>query len=244
SLAAILAGARQAECTINGIGERAGNAAMEEIVMTLKVRRELFQCDTNIRTEQIYHTSKLLSLITGVQVQPNKAVVGENAFAHESGIHQDGFLKHQLTYEIMTPESVGWTQSKLVLGKHSGRHAFRKRLQELGYQLEEVDFEKAFEPFKGAADKKKEIFDDDLEVILFEQRHHGEDRYALKSYKVKSESDGSPVAEVSVVIDGVERHDSEKGVGPVDASFKALKKITDFQGELSGFNINAITGGA
>jgi len=244
SLAAVRAGARQVECTVNGIGERAGNAAMEEIVMTLKVRKELFHCDTAIHTEQIYHTSKLLSLITGVQVQPNKAVVGENAFAHESGIHQDGFLKNQLTYEIMTPESVGWTQSKLVLGKHSGRHAFRKRLQELGYELEEADFEKAFESFKTLADKKKEIFDDDLEVILFEQKHEGQDRYVLKSYSVTSESDGSPRAEVTVSIDGKESTDTEKGVGPVDASFKVLRKVTGFRGEVSGFNINAITGGA
>jgi 2-isopropylmalate synthase len=244
SLAAIRAGARQVECTVNGIGERAGNAAMEEIVMTLKVRRELFHCDTKVHTEQIYHTSKLLSLITGVPVQPNKAVVGENAFAHESGIHQDGFLKNQLNYEIMTPESVGWTQSKLVLGKHSGRHAFRKRLEDLGYDLPQEDFEKAFESFKALADKKKEIFDDDLEVILFQQRDQGEDRYVLKSYNVTSESDGSPKAEVTVEIDGVSHTDTDSGVGPVDASFKALKKITRFAGELSGFNINAITGGA
>ncbi|HKX11610.1 MAG TPA: 2-isopropylmalate synthase [bacterium] len=244
SLAAIRAGARQVECTVNGIGERAGNAAMEEIVMTLKVRRELFQCDTRIKTDQIYHTSKLLSLITGVQVQPNKAVVGENAFAHESGIHQDGMLKNNMTYEIMTPESVGWSQSKLVLGKHSGRHAFRQRLQELGYELEESEFEKVFEAFKALADKKKEIFDDDIEVILFEQRHEGEERYRLQSYSVTSDSDGSPKAEVTVEIDGQIKTDSEKGVGPVDASFKVLKRITQFAGELSGFNIKAITGGA
>jgi len=244
SLAAIRAGARQVECTINGIGERAGNAALEEIVMTLKVRREEFHCETRIHTEQIYHTSKLLSLITGVQVQPNKAVVGENAFAHEAGIHQDGMLKNQMTYEIMTPESVGWSRSKLVLGKHSGRHAFRKRLEDLGYELKEAEVEKAFEAFKALADKKKEVFDDDLEVLLFEQRHEGEDRYRLKGYNVTSESDGSPRAEVTVAIDGVEHTDAEKGVGPVDASFKVLKKLTRFAGELSGFNINAITGGA
>jgi 2-isopropylmalate synthase len=244
SLAAIRAGARQVECTVNGIGERAGNAAMEEIVMTLKVRRELFQCDTRIKTDQIYHTSKLLSLITGVQVQPNKAVVGENAFAHESGIHQDGMLKNNMTYEIMTPESVGWSQSKLVLGKHSGRHAFRQRLQDLGYELEEAEFEKVFEAFKALADKKKEIFDDDIEVILFEQRHEGDERYRLCSYSVTSDSDGSPKAEVTVEIDGKTKTDSEKGVGPVDASFKVLKRITQFAGELSGFNIKAITGGA
>ncbi|MCE9625366.1 MAG: 2-isopropylmalate synthase, partial [Deltaproteobacteria bacterium] len=236
SLAAIRAGARQVECTVNGIGERAGNAAMEEIVMTLKVRKELFQCDTRIHSEQIYHTSKLLTLITGVQVQPNKAVVGENAFAHESGIHQDGFLKNQLTYEIMTPESVGWTQSKLVLGKHSGRHAFRKRLEDLGHEVEEAEFERTFEAFKGLADKKKEIFDDDIEALLFQQRHQGKDRYVLKNYSVTSESDGSPKAEVTVEIDGTDQTDTEKGVGPVDASFKVLKKVTRFAGELSGFN--------
>ncbi len=244
SLAAIEAGARQVECTVNGIGERAGNASMEEIVMALKVRRDLLKCDTNIRTEQIYHTSKLLTLITGVAVQPNKAIVGENAFAHEAGIHQDGLLKHSMTYEIMTPESVGWTQSKLVLGKHSGRHAFRTRLQDLGHELTEAELEKAFEAFKTLADKKKEIFDDDLEVILFEQRNRTQDRYVLKNYKVVSAINGSPEAEVTLEIDGKEYTGRDSGDGPVEASFKIVTKIVGFAGEMSRFNINAITGGA
>jgi len=244
SLAAIEAGVRQVECTINGIGERAGNASLEEIVMTLKVRRELFHCDTRIHTEQLYHTSKLLTLITGVAVQPNKAVVGENAFAHESGVHQDGMLKNSMTYEIMTPESVGWTQSKLVLGKHSGRHAIRARLKELGYELPEAELEKAFEAFKALADKKKEIFDDDLEVILSEQHNMSEDRFVLKNYQVVSELDGSPKAEVTLIIDGKEVTGHDSGDGPVEASYKVVKALSGFNGELSRFNINAITGGA
>jgi 2-isopropylmalate synthase len=217
---------------------------LEEIVMTLKVRKDLFGCDTRINTEQIYHSSKLLSLITGVQVQPNKAVVGENAFAHESGIHQDGILKNQMTYEIMTPESVGWTQSKLVMGKHSGRHAFRNRLQELGYQLSEAEFIKAFEGFKELADKKKEIFDDDIEVILFEQRNQTEDRYILKNFQVTSAAHHPPEAELTVEFGGQSHTGKEQGDGPVEAAFKVLKKITGFKGELTKFNIAAITGGA
>ena len=244
SLAAIQAGARQVECTINGIGERAGNAALEEIVMALKVRKDLLQCDTAIRTEQLYHSSKLLTLITGVQVQPNKAIVGDNAFAHESGIHQDGLLKNTMTYEIMTPESVGWSQSKLVLGKHSGRHAFRTRLHELGYELEEAEFTRVFDSFKDLADKKKEIFDDDLEVIIFEQRNRSEDRYVLKDYKVTSESDQLPKAEITLEFDGKSHSGQAQGDGPVEAAFKVLKKITGFPGELTRFNISAITGGA
>jgi 2-isopropylmalate synthase len=244
SLAAIRAGVRQVECTINGIGERAGNAALEEIVMTLKVRKDLFGCDTHIHTDQIYHTSKLLTLITGVQVQPNKAIVGDNAFAHEAGIHQDGILKHQMTYEIMTPESVGWTQSKLVLGKHSGRHAFRRRLEELGYELKEEEFERIFISFKALADKKKEVFDDDLEVLIFEEKNRGVDRYILKNYKVVSEINGSPQAEVTLEFDGKEHTGKDSGDGPVDASFKVVKKICGFPGQITSFNINAITGGA
>jgi len=244
SIAAIEAGARQVECTVNGIGERAGNASLEEIVMTLKVRHELLNCDTHIRTDQIYHSSKLLSLITGVQVQPNKAIVGDNAFAHESGIHQDGMLKHQMTYEIMTPESVGWTQSKLVLGKHSGRHAFRTRLVQLGYELSEADFQKAFDGFKALADKKKEIFDDDIEVILFEQRNVTKDRYVLKDFKVVSESNTIPQAEVTIEFDGKTVTGRDSGDGPVEAAFKALKSIAQFKGELTKFFISAITGGA
>jgi 2-isopropylmalate synthase len=244
SLAAIEAGARQVECTVNGIGERAGNASLEEIVMSLKVRREVFGCDTRIRTDQIYHTSKLLSLITGVRVQPNKAIVGENAFAHESGIHQDGVLKNVMTYEIMTPESVGWSKSKLVLGKHSGRHALRRRLEELGYELSEEEFQRVFDSFKVLADRKKEVFDDDLEVLVFEQKTDRKDRYVLKNFKITSSHNVPAHAEVTVLIDGREHSGSDQGDGPVEAAFKVLKKITGFKGQLSNFNINAITGGA
>jgi 2-isopropylmalate synthase len=244
SLAAIQAGARQVECTINGIGERAGNASMEEIVMTLKVRKELFKVDTHIKTEQIYHTSKLLSLITGVRVQPNKAIVGDNAFAHEAGIHQDGVLKNVLTYEIMTPESVGWVQNKLVLGKHSGRHALRSRLIELGYNLPEAEFEKIFESFKALADRKKEVFDDDLEVLVFEQKDDRHDRYVLKDFKITSAHGQKAHAQLTVVIDGKERTGTDTGDGPVEAAFKVMKAISGFNGVVSNFNIAAITGGA
>ncbi len=244
SLAAIEAGARQVECTINGIGERAGNASLEEIVMTLKVRREIYKCDTKIHTDQIYHSSKLLSLITGVRVQPNKAIVGENAFAHEAGIHQDGVLKNVMTYEIMTPESVGWSQSKLVLGKHSGRHALRSRLEELGYELPEKDFERVFESFKTLADRKKEVFDDDLEVLVFEQKTDRKDRYVLKDFKITSAHNQKAHAQLTVLIDGKESTGSDTGEGPVEAAFKVLKSVSGFKGVLSSFNIAAITGGA
>jgi len=244
SLAAVRAGARQVECTINGIGERAGNASLEEIAMTLKVRRDAFKVQTNINTEQIYHSSKLLSLITGVRVQPNKAIVGDNAFAHEAGIHQDGVLKHVMTYEIMTPESVGWIQNRLVMGKHSGRHALRRRLDELGYDLPEDEFQRVFDSFKALADRKKEVFDDDLEVLVFEQNIDLKDRYVLKDFKVTSAYNTQAKAEVTVVIDGVEKTGSDTGDGPVEAAFKVIRAVSGFKGELSNFNIAAITGGA
>lgn len=244
SLAAIQAGARQVECTINGIGERAGNAAMEEIVMALKVRKEYFACETKIDTQQIYHSSRLLSLITGVRVQPNKAIVGDNAFAHEAGIHQDGVLKNVLTYEIMTPESVGWVQSKLVLGKHSGRHALRQRLKELGFELEEEKFEQIFHAFKALADRKKEIFDDDLEVLVFEQREKRQDRYELKDFQVSSRLDQKAEANLSLEIDGVRVEGKATGDGPVEAAYTVLRQLTGFRGEMTQFKINAITGGA
>lgn len=245
SLAAVSAGARQVECTVNGIGERAGNASMEEIVMALKVRKDTYGgLETNIHTEQIYHSSKLLSLITGVQVQPNKAIVGDNAFAHEAGIHQDGVLKNVMTYEIMTPESVGWSENKLVLGKHSGRHALRQRLEALGYELNEEEFQKVFTAFKALADRKKEIFDDDLEVLIFEQKQDREDRYVLTQCEVKSAHNALASAEVTVSVDGKSVTGSDTGVGPVDAAFKVLRQVTGFKGELSNFHINAITGGA
>ncbi len=244
SLAAVQAGARQVECTVNGIGERAGNASMEEVVMALKVRQSIFNCDTRIVTEQIHHSSKLLTLITGVSVQPNKAIVGANAFAHESGIHQDGILKNQMTYEIMTPSSVGWTSHKLVLGKHSGRHAFRSRLQELGHELSDENFEKAFMAFKKLADLKKEVFDDDLEALVSDELSRGPDVYELIDLRVQSGTKSKPKAKVKLKINGKKIKVGEAvGAGPVDATFKALKKLAGFKGELLKFNVAAITGG-
>ena len=186
SMAAVLNGARQIECTINGIGERAGNASLEEVAMAIKARQDLLQLETSIHSEQIYPSSRLLTKITGINVQPNKAIVGRNAFSHESGIHQDGVLKHRMTYEILTPESVGITRSTLVLGKHSGRHAFRQRLKDLGYALTDEDGEKAFERFKALSDKKSEIFDEDIEVIVTETIIRAADRYKLTGLTVVS----------------------------------------------------------
>ncbi len=244
SLAAIQAGARQVECTVNGIGERAGNASMEEIVMALKVRKEYYGCETKIDSTQIYHSSRLLSLITGVRVQPNKAIVGDNAFAHEAGIHQDGVLKNVLTYEIMTPESVGWAQSKLVLGKHSGRHALRQRLKELSYDLAEDKFEQIFHAFKALADRKKEVFDDDLEVLVFDQREKKQDRYVLKDFQVSSCLDQKAEASIHLAIDGKSVDGKAEADGPVEAAYTVLRQLTGFRGEMTQFKINAITGGA
>jgi 2-isopropylmalate synthase len=209
----------------------------------MKVRRDLFPCGTRIVTEQIYHSSKLLTLITGVAVQPNKAIVGANAFAHESGIHQDGFLKNQMTYEIMTPNSVGWSSSKLVLGKHSGRHAFRNRLAELGYQLSEDELQRAFLAFKKLADLKKEVFDDDLEAIVSDEISRGPDRYEIVDVKVQSGTKQTPKAKVKLKIAGKAKSGEATGDGPVDAAFKAIRKIAGFKGELLKFNVAAITGG-
>lgn len=243
SLAAIQAGARQVECTINGIGERAGNAALEEIVMALKVRSDLMGCDTNINTEQIYSSSKLLSLITGVLVQPNKAIVGENAFAHEAGIHQDGILKNQMTYEIMTPKSVGWSQNNLVLGKHSGSHAFKSHLQELGFELSEVQLKNAFESFKALADRKKEIYDDDLVALVTEQSQKIEERYQLDHLHVSCGTGNLANSKVSVKINGQVHEGEVSTEGPVEAIFKTIRQITESQSVLKKFKINAITGG-
>ncbi len=245
SLSAVLAGARQVECTINGLGERAGNAALEEIVMAVRTRPDIFQVDTRIETTQIVPASKLISQITGYPVQPNKAVVGANAFAHESGIHQDGVLKHRETYEIMRAQDVGWTQNKLVLGKHSGRNAFKTRLQELGIELDSDEaLNAAFARFKELADKKHEIFDEDLhalvsdEVVTPEQEH-----YKLVYSRVCSETGELPVAEVILNVGGVEKKAEAGGGGPVDATFKAIEKIVDSGAELLLYSVNAITTG-
>lgn len=243
SLTAILKGAGQIECTINGIGERAGNAAMEEIVMALKTRPNFFDADTRIVTEEIYKTSRLVSKITGMVVQPNKAIVGANAFAHESGIHQDGFLKERSTYEIMRPEAVGIPQSKLVLGKHSGRHAFKERLKDLGYELTQEEIDKAFERFKQLCDQKKYIFDEDIEVIVSEEVKRVPEVFSIVELKVESGTGIKPQATVRLMVKDEEVETTARGDGPVDATYKAIARLTETESHLEKFEIKSITGG-
>lgn len=243
SLAAIRNGARQVECTINGIGERAGNTALEEVVMALKVRKDLIGLDTGVRTEQIYSTSRLISSITGIRVQPNKAVVGANAFAHESGIHQDGLLKEKTTYEIMTPETIGLSQSTLVLGKHSGRHAFRDRARSLGYELTEDQIGNAFQIFKNLCDLKKEVYEEDIEAIIADEIIKIPDKYRLTFLSVTSGSELIPTATVQMEIAGEVFKAADLGNGPVDAAFKTIKKITGDTSNLIRYEVDAITGG-
>jgi 2-isopropylmalate synthase len=243
SLTAIENGARQVECTVNGIGERAGNASMEEIVMALKTRKDFFQFGVGIVTEQIYPTSRLLSSITGILVPPNKAIVGANAFAHESGIHQDGMLKEKTTYEIMRPETVGISQSTLVLGKHSGRHAFRERIRAMGYELGEVHLNQAFQRFKEVADKKKQVYDEDIEALLADEILRIPDTYKLVNLNVVSGSVTVPTATVQLEIGGKLFQDAGFGDGPVDAAYKTISKISKTKSRLLKFSINAITGG-
>jgi 2-isopropylmalate synthase len=243
SLAAIQNGVRQVECTINGIGERAGNTSLEEVVMTIRTRKDLFPFSTRVVPKHIFATSRLVSKITGMVVQPNKAVVGSNAFAHESGIHQDGVLKEKQTYEIMTPESVGIPQSSLVLGKLSGRHAFRERLKDLGFRLAEKDLELAFARFKELADKKREIYDEDIESIVAEEIIRMPDRFKLVYLNVVAGNMTVPTATVKMEVDGNVIQEAGFGDGPVDATFKTIKKITRTRSKLLQFAINAITGG-
>ncbi|AVX30347.1 2-isopropylmalate synthase [Carboxydocella thermautotrophica] len=243
SLAAILAGAQQVECTINGIGERAGNAALEEIVMALYTRRSIFQKEFRIVTEEIYRTSRLVSALTGMKVQPNKAVVGKNAFAHESGIHQDGVLKNRATYEIMNPELIGLHKNTIVLGKHSGRHAFRDRLQQLGYQLEGEQLEQAFQRFKELADRKGEISDEDLLVIVEGEILRVPETYTLEYFHISSGSAVVPTATVVLTRAGERLEEAACGDGPVDAIYKAIDKLTGNTGCLVHYALNAVTGG-
>lgn len=243
SLAAVLSGAGQVECTINGIGERAGNASLEEVVMALKTRGQFFNADTNIVTQEIHKTSRLVSTITGMVVQPNKAIVGANAFAHESGIHQDGLLKDKRTYEIMTPESVGISMHKLVLGKHSGRHAFKSRLTEMGYTLSEEELNKAFERFKRLADQKKEVFEEDIDAIITEEVYRIPEKYVLKYIHVESGSDVTPTATVELEIDGMNVKNISEGDGPVDATYRTIKAMTQATSHLRSYEVKAITGG-
>ena len=245
SLAAVMNGARQVECTINGLGERAGNASLEEVVMAVKTRRDVFTCDSCIDTTQIVPTSKLVSSITGYPVQPNKAIVGANAFAHESGIHQDGVIKHRETYEIMRAEDVGWATNKLTLGKLSGRNAFRTRLQELGIVLEsEEALNAAFARFKDLADRKSEIFDEDLQALVSDEAvAHVSEHYRLVAMGAHSETGVLPVARVVMSIDGSEHHADAQGSGPVDATFKAIEQIVQSGTELLLYSVNNITSG-
>ncbi|RFC31129.1 MAG: 2-isopropylmalate synthase [Candidatus Nitrotoga sp. MKT] len=245
SLAAVMNGARQVECTINGLGERAGNASLEEIVMAVKTRRDVFSCDSRIDTTQIVPTSKLVSSITGYPVQPNKAIVGANAFAHESGIHQDGVLKHRETYEIMRAEDVGWSMNKLTLGKLSGRNAFRTRLQELGIVLENEEVvNDAFARFKELADRKREIFDEDLQALISESVvAQVSEHYRLVSLRAHSETGLLPVAQVRLNVGGKELVAEGQGGGPVDATFKAIEQIVQSGTELQLYSVNNITSG-
>ena len=243
SLAAVQAGARQVECTINGIGERAGNCSLEEVVMALRTRHDILPFTTNVATEQIIPSSKLLTTITGIQVQQNKAIVGANAFAHEAGIHQHGMLMNAETYEIMTPESVGLNANKLVLGKHSGRHAFIDRLKELGYDLNKEEIQKAFVRFKSLADMKKEIFDEDLDAIVADEVLRVTETYKLLQMSVSSGSFTAPTATVEMEVNGEVKKTAMMGDGPVDATFKAIKELTGSEAPLLNFSVGAITGG-
>ncbi|QDF98566.1 2-isopropylmalate synthase [Azoarcus sp. DD4] len=245
SLAAVMAGARQVECTINGLGERAGNASLEEVVMAVRTRADVFPVETRIDTTQIVPASKLVSQVTGYPVQPNKAIVGANAFAHESGIHQDGVLKHRETYEIMRAEDVGWGANKLVLGKHSGRNAFRARLQELGIEVgSEEQLNHAFTRFKELADKKHEIFDEDLHALMSDEAVTPEqEHYRLVATRFHSETGETPQAEITLAVGGQETHSRSEGSGPVDAAFKAIESVANSGSELLLYSVNAITTG-
>jgi len=243
SLAAVLNGAGQIECTINGIGERAGNCSMEEVVMAMRTRHDIFNADTNINTEEIMRSSRLVTKITGMSVQPNKAIVGANAFAHESGIHQDGLLKEKSTYEIIRPETIGLHKTKFVLGKHSGRHAFRTRLTELGYSLSDEEINSAFERFKKLADQKKDIFDEDLEALVSEEMTMVPEIFRLVDMHISSGMNEKPTAVLKIQVNGEVVEKTEHGDGPIDAIFKAITAITGTQSKLLKYEVKAITGG-
>lgn len=243
SLAAIKAGATQIECTINGIGERAGNAALEELVMILDTRRDLYDCDFNIKTTELAKTSNLLTMITGVKVQPNKAIVGANAFAHESGIHQHGMLSHKETYEIMKPETIGLNKNKMVLGKHSGRHAFKERLEMLGYSLNQEELDVAFEQFKVLADKKKEVFDRDIDAIVTKGVSDDSDKLKLVRYVINSGNTITSTATVLLQNGNGQKEKVSTGDGPVDASFNAIKKYVNLDIKLEDYSLRAVTEG-
>lgn len=243
SLAAIGAGARQIECTINGLGERAGNAALEEVVMAIRTRNDTLPFTTGIDTKHITRVSKLVSTITGFVVQNNKAIVGANAFAHESGIHQDGMLKHAGTYEIMTPESVGLSRSKMVIGKLSGRHAFKKKLEELGFNLGDNAFEDAFARFKELADKKKEVYDEDIIALIDNSGIKNIGAIKFVSLEVSCGSKNKPAAVIELLVEGKQKEAKTHGDGPVDAIFNGVKEIMPHGGKLELYQVHAVTGG-
>ena len=243
SLSAIKNGAQQIECTINGLGERAGNASLEEIVMALDTRKDIFECTTSINTKELYKTSRLVSKLTGIMVQPNKAIVGRNAFSHEAGVHQDGILKKRTTYEIMKPEDVGFGGTKLILGKHSGKHAFKDRLKKLGFDLNEKDLLKAFERFKNLADKKKEIFDEDLLTIVEDEIVSIPKTYTVDDLNIVSGKNIIPRATITLKKGNKFFEKSSSGDGPVDACYKAVDKITGIKCKLIDYSLKSITSG-
>jgi 2-isopropylmalate synthase len=245
SLTAVVAGARQIECTINGIGERAGNCSLEEVVMALKTRDAFFNLDTGINTTRLYPTSRMLANIVGTPIPRNKAVVGENAFAHESGIHQHGMLKHHSTYEIMRPQDVGLSRSALVLGKHSGRHALRERIKELGFELDDVEFARVFEEFKALADKKKELYDGDIEALVLQAEHTAAGPWSLLNLRTSFDS-AKKTAEATVRLrhaDGREIEERTTGDGPVDAALKAIERATGVDAVLRKFEVRSVSAG-
>lgn len=243
TLAALKAGARQFECTMNGIGERAGNAALEELAMILNTRKDLYDYHSNIVTEEIFKTSTLLSSITGVYVQPNKAIVGSNAFAHEAGIHQHGMLSNPETYEIMTPASIGIKENKLILGKHSGRHAFKDKIQSLGFELEEEEINMAFEKFKELADQKKAIYDSDIEIILTRGASKENNKFKLKRFVINSGNTISNMASIVLEIDGVEVEGLATAGGPIDAAIRGIEKCLNMDIILEDYSLQSITEG-
>jgi len=243
TLAGMIAGARQVEVTVNGIGERAGNTSLEEIAMSIQTRKSMLNLSMGINTKEIYPTSRLVSMITGIVVQPNKAIVGANAFAHEAGIHQDGMLKHRMTYEIMEPEMIGLSSNRLVLGKHSGRHAFRDKLNDLGYDLTNDEVNKLFNKMKELADKRKELLDEDIEALVAEEILRIPDVYELAYLNVVSGTVTIPTATVILKIEGKEAQSSGYGVGPIDATYNTIAKMTGTDSRLVRFSVNSITGG-
>jgi 2-isopropylmalate synthase len=246
SLAGVAVGARQVECTINGIGERAGNASLEEVVMAIKTRHDVLGVWTGVKTERLYPTSRLVSQVTGLHVQRNKAIVGQNAFAHEAGIHQHGMLTHRETYEIMRPEEVGFTRSSLVLGKHSGRHALKERLTALGYRLDEAQLDKVFADFKVLCDKKKEIYDADIEALVIHGQILGEGAHTWELLALSTTSGTGTLPAASIALlknDGTRHQQAAAGDGPVDAVFKAIESITGISGKLRDYQIQSVTVG-